>query len=83
MSKYLDKSSVSEETKYRLAGRFRKRKKAIAGMYTIYKTLCIKCQQLARLKIEKGESILPEYFCEDCQDKIMPLLGKIKEKMEK
>ena len=77
----LGKSKAKDKDK--LAGRFRKRPRNIKSMINIYNVLCGSCKINTRLAVERGEIINPTDFCEECQEKVIPLLNKVKGRLEK
>jgi hypothetical protein len=77
----LDKSKAKNKDK--LASRFRKRPANITRIIKLYNSLCDSCKIYVRIQVEKGEKVGLEDFCDDCKAEAMPLLGKIKEKLEK
>jgi hypothetical protein len=77
----LDRSKAKDKGK--LASRFRKRPRNITRIVRLYNSLCDSCKVYVRIQVEKGEKVGLEDFCEECKAEAMPLLGKIKEKLEK
>lgn len=82
MSERFLKDSRAKD-KDKLAGRFRKRPSSINNMIKVYNVLCNACKVHVKLCVERGEVVNITDFCEDCQGKVMPIIGKIKEKLEK